>query len=61
MTQTTPDLIAEYDARILARFDRAPLGSKRASDRQKRIDAIVNELEIRADNGDTEAETWFTS
>lgn len=61
MSKSTADLIAEYDARIVGRFDRAPIGSSRAVSRQRRIDAIVDELSQRADAGDAIAEAWFAS
>lgn len=59
MTQTTTSLIAEYDARIVSRFDHCALGSTRHASRQAKINAIVDELSQRADAGDSEAEAWF--
>lgn len=57
--ETTKALIAEYDARIAGRFVNCQLGSTRHQSRQARIDAIVDELSTRADNGDTVAEAWY--
>lgn len=59
--KTTAALIAEYDARIATRWERCNLGSTRAASRQAKIDAIVDELGERADNGDPDALAWYAS
>lgn len=56
---STADLIAEYDRRMAARFERCQLGSTRFAARQREIDAIVDELSHRADADDAVALTWF--
>lgn len=61
MHTNTRELIAEYDVRIVARFDKCQLGSTRHQSRQAKIDAIVDELERRADSGDVIAEGWFSA
>jgi hypothetical protein len=53
------DLITEYDARIAGRWVNCQLGSTRAASRQRSIDAIVNELSRRADEGDAVALAWY--
>ena len=56
---TTVDLIAKYDAAITGRWINCQLGSTRAASRQRKIDAIVDELARRDDNGDAEAAAWL--
>lgn len=56
---TTEQLIAEYNERIAGRFVRCNLGSSRMASRQAKINAIVDELSKRADNGDTVAIAWY--
>lgn len=59
MSKSTSDLIAEYDERISGRFDHCQLGSTRHRSRQAKIDAIVDEISRRADNGDADAIAWY--
>lgn len=58
-SQSTEDLVAEYNERIAGRFTRCNLGSARYVARQRKIDAIVDELSNRADAGDEAAARWF--
>ncbi|ALA06366.1 hypothetical protein SEA_UKULELE_136 [Mycobacterium phage Ukulele] len=59
MRKTTAALIAEYGARISGRWENCQLGSTRAVSRQQKINAIVDELSRRADDGDAEALAWY--
>lgn len=57
---TTENLIAEYNERRDGQFTKCNLGSSRWNSRQAKINAIVDELSNRADNGDTDAIEFFT-
>lgn len=61
MTNSTANLIAEYDARMADRHSCVQVGSSRWVSRQAHINAIVDELDRRADAGDAIAESWFTA
>lgn len=58
---TTAALIAEYDALIVARWDKCQMGSSRAASRQRKIDAIVDAISDRADDGDAVALDWYAN
>ena len=41
---STQELISQYDNMIAGRWNRCELGSTRAASRQRKIDAVVNEI-----------------
>jgi len=59
-TKSTTTLIAEYDARMASRWTNCQPGSTRAASRQRKINALVDELTARASAGDAEAEAWLS-
>ena len=59
LNESTNKLIVAYTIAVANRYKRCGVGSSRAASRQKRIDAIVNELSKRADNNDREALAWY--
>lgn len=60
MTKSTQDLIKEYNELDRNKLKNiSGLQSSRYESRQKRINTIVDELEKRADNGDTQADRFF--
>ncbi len=56
---TAADLIEDYNQGIATRWVNCTLGSSRAASRQAKINAIVDELGKRADDGDEEALAWY--